>query len=80
MERLSIASFLANGHDYHLYVYGEIENVPPGTVLKAADEILPKSMIFQYKNYPSYAGSRTFFVINCCCAKVVGGQILTLSV
>ena len=61
MERLSIASFLANGHDYHLYVYGEIENAPPGAVLKAADEILPKSMIFQYKNYPSYAGFSNFF-------------------
>ena len=37
MERLSIASFLANGHEYHLYVYDKIENSPQGTVLKAAD-------------------------------------------
>src|SRR5260370_41461540 len=61
MERLSIASFLANGHEYHLYVYEEIENTPKGTVLKAADEILPESMIFQYKSHPSHAGFSNFF-------------------
>jgi hypothetical protein len=61
MERLSIASFLANGHEYHLYVYDKIENAPQGTVLKAADEILPESMIFQYRNHPSHAGFSNFF-------------------
>jgi Glycosyltransferase sugar-binding region containing DXD motif/Alpha 1,4-glycosyltransferase conserved region len=61
MERLSIASFLANGHEYHLYVYDEIENAPQGTVLKAADQIVPESMIFQYKNHPSHAGFSNFF-------------------
>ena len=61
MERLSIASFLTNGHEYHLYVYNEIENAPEGTVLKAANEILPESMICQYKEYPSHAGFSNFF-------------------
>jgi hypothetical protein len=61
MERLSIASFLANGHEYHLYVYEEIENAPEGTVLKPADEILPGMMIFQYKRQPSYSGFSNFF-------------------
>jgi Glycosyltransferase sugar-binding region containing DXD motif len=61
MERLSISSFLANGHQYHLYVYGEMVNAPPGTVLKAAAEILPESMIFQYKRHPSHAGFSNFF-------------------
>lgn len=61
MERLSIASFLANGHEYHLYVYEEIENVPKGTVQKVAEEILPESMIFQYKSQPSHAGFSNFF-------------------
>src|SRR5271163_1370072 len=61
MERLSIASFLANGHEYHLYVYEEIENAPKGTVLKAANEILPESMIFQYRSHPSHAGFSNFF-------------------
>jgi len=61
LERLSIASFLTNGHDYHLYVYEDIENAPKGTVLEAADKILPESMIFQYKRHPSYSGFSNFF-------------------
>jgi mannosyltransferase OCH1-like enzyme len=61
MEQLSIASFLITGHAYHLYVYDEVENAPEGTVLKAADEILPESMIFQYTKYPSHAGFSNFF-------------------
>jgi mannosyltransferase OCH1-like enzyme len=61
MEQLSIASFLRNGHEYHLYVYGEMKNVPRGTVLKDANEILSASRIFQYRQYPSYAGFANFF-------------------
>jgi mannosyltransferase OCH1-like enzyme len=61
MEQLSIASFLLNGHDYHLYVYDEPKHVPVGTVLMDASEILPASRIFQYKDRPSYAGFSNFF-------------------
>ena len=61
MEQLSIASFLNNGHEYHLYVYDELKNIPVGTVVKDANEILPSSRVFQYKQYPSYAGFSNFF-------------------
>jgi hypothetical protein len=61
MEQLSIASFLINGHDYHLYVYGGVKNVPAGTVIKDANEILPASSIFQYRHSPTYAGFSNFF-------------------
>ena len=61
MERLSIASFLQNGHEYHLYTYGELQDAPIGTVLKDAKEILPRSAIFKYKDRPSYAGFSNFF-------------------
>jgi len=61
MEQLSVASFLRNGHEYHLYVYDEPKNIPFGTVVKDATEILPSSNIFQYKEYPSYAGFSNFF-------------------
>jgi len=61
MEQLSITSFLRNGHDYHLYAYNEMGNVPAGTVVKDANEILPASAIFQYRNFPSYAGFSNFF-------------------
>jgi glycosyl transferase-like sugar-binding protein len=61
MERLSIASFLENGHEYHLYVYDEVKNVPAGTILKDGNQILPASVIFQYQGRPSYAGFANFF-------------------
>lgn len=61
MERLSIASFLRHGHDFHLYVYAEPKNIPAGTVIREAGEILPASHIFQYRERPSYAGFANFF-------------------
>jgi len=61
MEQLSISSFLLNGHDYHLYVYDYVKNVPVGAVVRDANEILPASRIFQYKRSPSYAGFANFF-------------------
>jgi mannosyltransferase OCH1-like enzyme len=61
MEQLSIASFMRNGHQYHLYVYDEPENIPGGVVIKDANEILPSSRVFQYRQYASYAGFSNFF-------------------
>ena len=61
MEQLSIASFLRNGHEYHLYVYEDVKNIPPGTTIKDGNEILPASRIFQYKQQASYAGFSNFF-------------------
>src|SRR5437773_4701676 len=61
MEQLSIASFLRNGHEYHLYTYNELPNVPAGTVIRDGNEILPASAIFQYKDRPSYAGFSNLF-------------------
>ncbi len=61
LERLSIASFLAQGHEYHLYVYRAVANVPPGASLKDAGEVLPESMIFQYAKHASYAGFANYF-------------------
>lgn len=61
MEQLSIFSFLQNGHDYHLYVYDEVKNIPAGTVIRDANEILPAARIFQYKHRPSYAGFANHF-------------------
>src|SRR5262245_34843930 len=61
MEQLSIASFLANGHSYHLYCYGGVKNIPHGAVVKDASEILPSSAIFQYRLHASYSGFSNFF-------------------
>jgi len=61
LEQLSIASFLRNGHEYYLYVYDEPRNIPPGTTIMDANEILPSSSVFQYREYASYAGFANFF-------------------
>ena len=61
MEQLSITSFLRHGHDYHLYVYGDVKHVPEGTVIRDGNEILPASMIFQYKDRKSYSGFSNYF-------------------
>ena len=36
MERLVVASFVANGHEFHLYSYSEIEGLPKGVVVRDA--------------------------------------------
>ena len=61
MERLSIASFLAHGHDYHLYTYDEVQNVPAGTTLKDGEQVLPRSSIFRYRDRDTVAGFSNFF-------------------
>jgi hypothetical protein len=48
LERLSVASFLANGHPVHLFAYGPIAGVPAGTTLRDAREIYPESAIYTY--------------------------------
>ena len=49
LERLCIQSFLDHGHEFHLYVYADIGDVPKGAVIKDAGEILPKKNIFTSK-------------------------------
>lgn len=51
MERLCIYSYCANGHDFHLWKYGDLSNIPadtaPGSVvLRDGNEILPQKEIF----------------------------------
>lgn len=61
MERLCISSFLRHGHAFHLYVYQATEGVPPGTIVLDANEILPSSQIFMYRDVASYAAFANFF-------------------
>ncbi len=61
MERLCIASFLENGHPFHLYAYKDIKNVPSGAVIKDAGELIPDNRIFKYKDRDTYAGFSNVF-------------------
>jgi hypothetical protein len=46
LERLSLHSFLYNGHQVHLYVYRDIPNIPPGVIVMDAHDIVPEKEIF----------------------------------
>jgi hypothetical protein len=59
--QLSIRSFLAHGHRYHLYTYGKVEGVPRGATVRDAAEILPAARIFKYRDHDSYAGFSNHF-------------------
>jgi hypothetical protein len=55
LERLSVASFLGNGHPVDLYVYEEPAGVPNGVELRDASTVLPKSALFRHKRTNSLA-------------------------
>ena len=61
MEKLCILSFLNHGHEFHLYAYQDIAGIPAGTVVLDANEILPASRIFTYREHQTYAGFANFF-------------------
>ncbi|UXU75796.1 MULTISPECIES: hypothetical protein [unclassified Paracoccus (in: a-proteobacteria)] len=48
IELASIASFLRQGHDFTLYSYGPVANVPEGVRLEDARQILPGDQILRY--------------------------------
>jgi len=55
MERLCIRSFLANGHEFHLYLYGSCDGVPEGATVKNANEIIPQEDIRKYPSLPNFS-------------------------
>jgi hypothetical protein len=61
LERLSIRSFMDHGHEYHLYTYENLPELPTGTVLKDANEIFPESEVFQYPQRKSFAAFANVF-------------------
>ena len=60
LEQLSIQSFLDHGHEYHLYVYKHVRNIPEGCVVKDANEIIPEAEIYTYNNGSVAAFSNLF--------------------
>ena len=58
LERLCIRSFCAHGHEFHLYHYDELHNVPriDGLRVINGEEILPRTAIFR-----SRKGSLAYF-------------------
>lgn len=61
MEQLCILSFLKNGHPFHLYTYEEVKNIPAGTVIKDASELINPDRIFKYQKRDTYSGFANMF-------------------
>jgi hypothetical protein len=61
LERLSIASFLAHGHEFDLFTYGPVRGIPAGARLRDAAEILGPERVFRYRDHASYAGFANYF-------------------
>ena len=55
IEHICLKSMLAQGHEVHLYHYGDVFNVPDGVTLKNAEVILPRSKLLRHKKTGSYA-------------------------
>ena len=50
MEQYSIKSFLNLGYEFHLYTYENVKNVPKGTIIKDANDIMPQKEVFDLKS------------------------------
>lgn len=59
-EQLCVKSFVDNGHEYHLYTYGDVKNIPEGVIVKDGNEIVSEKQIFRYKNGSLSAFSNLF--------------------
>jgi hypothetical protein len=55
IERLSISSYLANGHPFDLYAYGPIAGVPAGATVRDANEVLPEGDIKKFKHFANFS-------------------------
>jgi Glycosyltransferase sugar-binding region containing DXD motif len=61
IERLSMTSFLRNGHPVELYAYDEPAGVPAGVRVRDASEILPRDALFMHKRRNSIAHFADWF-------------------
>lgn len=48
-EYNSIKSYINHGYTYHLYTYGDVENIPDGVIVKDGNTILDAALIFLYE-------------------------------
>jgi hypothetical protein len=69
LEMLTMRSFISFGHEFHLWMYEPLNDVPPkGVVVRDGNEILSRNRIFRYPNnmllgfgHNSYVGFSEIF-------------------
>ncbi|WP_179997093.1 MULTISPECIES: glycosyltransferase [unclassified Acinetobacter] len=55
LSRCCLRSFVMRGHEVHLHVYEDIEDVPEGVKCVDANKIIPKNKIIKHNETGSYA-------------------------
>lgn len=60
MELLCINSYLQNDHEFHLYTYSRIDNIPKGVKVCDANEIINKDKIFR-DSHEEFASFSDYF-------------------
>lgn len=58
-EQICILSYINKGHEFHLYTYGPVKNVPKECKVKDANEIIPEKEIFYYSEQQSLSGFKS---------------------
>jgi hypothetical protein len=60
LERACIQSFILRGHEFHLYVYEQIENVPSQARVFDASRIVPREQVFAHGSGVAKGSLATF--------------------
>lgn len=59
IELLTLKSFVAHGHEFHLWCYSNLSTqVPEGVICKDANEIIPQAKIFRYKHKNQFGNGK----------------------
>lgn len=58
---LSLKSMILTGHDVILYTYANLKNIPKGVKVADANNIIPESDIYKYKNDENYSAFTNMF-------------------
>lgn len=64
MEQMSAKSFLHHGHEYHLYIYGDVKNIPTGVTVRDANEIIPESDIQRFASLANFSDWFRFVMLS----------------
>jgi hypothetical protein len=85
LELLTIKSFLQKDHEFHLWAYDNIDNLPEGIIIRDANGIIEREKIFKYKynsiqgiGKGSYAGFSDIFRFKL--LSIVGGWWIDMDV
>ncbi|MGO1671161.1 MAG: glycosyltransferase [Sphingobacterium sp.] len=60
IEQMSVQSYLDNGHNFDLYCYEDVSNIPVGATVRDANEIAPKDRLFK-DSHNSWAAFSDWF-------------------